>query len=158
MYHGIRLSLRHLKRLIKKIGRKRRVNPSDLRDVISALNEKFNKSGDTAGYRQMTQRLQVDHQLVVGRETVRELLKICDPERVERRSKHRLKRRRYVNKDPNYLGTWMDTTNLSHLVFVFMALADALCGWKCHRQTTTPPSCLSITLTVLSNWEEYRGL
>ncbi len=103
MYHGIRLSLRHLKRLIKNLGRKRRVNPSDLRDVISAINEELSKSGDTAGYRQMTQRLQVDHQLVVGRETVRELLKICDPEGVERRSKHRLKRRRYVNKGPNYL-------------------------------------------------------
>ncbi len=34
---------------------------------------------------------------------MRELLKICDPEGVERRSKHRLKRRRYVNKGPNYL-------------------------------------------------------
>ena len=103
MHHGILLSLRHLKRLIKNLGIKRRHDPSDLRDVISALSEELSKSGDMAGYRQMTQWLQVDHQPVVGRETVRQLLKICDPEGVARRSKHRLKRRRYVNKGPNYL-------------------------------------------------------
>jgi hypothetical protein len=32
------------------------------------MSEDLSKSGDLAGYRQMTQRLQVDHQLVVGRE------------------------------------------------------------------------------------------
>ena len=55
------------------------------------------------GYRQMTQCLQVDHQLVVGRERARELLKRCDPEGIALKSKHKLKRRRYVNKGPNYL-------------------------------------------------------
>ena len=55
------------------------------------------------GYRQMTQRLQLDHHLVVGRETVRELLKICDPEGVEYRSRHRLKRRQYLTKGPSYI-------------------------------------------------------
>ena len=103
LYHGLQLSLRHLKRLIKNLGIKRRRDPSDLRDVFSAVDEELSKSGDMVGYRQMTQRLQVDHKLVVGRETVRELLKVCDPEGVERRSKHRLKRRRYVSKGPSYL-------------------------------------------------------
>ena len=52
----------------------------------------------------MTQWLQVDNQLVVGRERVlRELLKIYYPEGVAQRSKHGLKRRRYVNKGPNDL-------------------------------------------------------
>ena len=61
---------------------------SDLRDVIFAINElELRKSGDIAGYRQMTQRMHVDHQLVVGRERVRELLKICDPEKVVQRPK-----------------------------------------------------------------------
>ena len=65
--------------------------------------EELSKSGDMEGYRQMTQSLQVDHQLVVGRERVRELPKRCDPEGIALKSKHRLKRRRYVNKGPNYL-------------------------------------------------------
>ena len=50
----------------------------------------------------MTQWLQVDHQLVVGR-VLRELLKIYDPKGLAQRLKHRLERRRYVNKGHNYL-------------------------------------------------------
>jgi hypothetical protein len=92
-----------LKRLVKNLGIKRRHDASDRRDVISAINKELSKSGENSGYQLMTQRLQVDHQLVVGRETVRELLKICDREGVARRSKHCLKRRRYINKGPNYL-------------------------------------------------------
>lgn len=51
----------------------------------------------------MTQRLVNDYSLVVDRESVRELLKIVDPEGVELRSRHRLKRRQYKTKGPNYL-------------------------------------------------------
>ena len=82
----------------KNLAIKRRRDDSALRDVISAINElELSKSGDMAGYRQMTQWLKV------GQERARELLKICDPERVAQRSKHRLKRKRYVSKSPNYL-------------------------------------------------------
>ena len=41
LYHGIHLSLRHLKRLVKNLGIKRRRDSSDLRDVFSA--EYFSK-------------------------------------------------------------------------------------------------------------------
>ena len=58
MHHGIRLSLRHLKRLIKNLVIKQRHDASNLRDVVSALNEETSKSGDKVGYRQMTQRFQ----------------------------------------------------------------------------------------------------
>ena len=88
MHYGIRLSLRHLKRLVKILGIKKTRDASDLRDVIFAINElELRKSGDIAGYRQMTQRMHVDHQLVVGRERVRELLKICDQKKVVQRPK-----------------------------------------------------------------------
>ena len=63
----------------------------------------------------MTPWLQVDNQLVVGRERVlRELLKICDPKGVALRLKHRLERRRYVNKGPNFtcLALWKHRVNL----------------------------------------------
>ena len=73
MHHGIRLSLRQSKRLVKNLGIKRWRDASDLRNHIFAIIElKLSESDNKAGYRQMTQSSQVDHQLVVGREIVRE--------------------------------------------------------------------------------------
>ena len=67
MHHGIRLSLRQSKRLVKNIGIKRWRDASDLRNDIFAIIElKLSESDNKAGYRQMTQSAQVDHQLVVG--------------------------------------------------------------------------------------------
>ena len=48
-------------------------------------------------------RLVNDHRLVVGKENVRELLKIRDPEEVELRAKRRLKRRQCITREPNHL-------------------------------------------------------
>jgi hypothetical protein len=59
--------------------------------------------GSSIGYRAMHQRLTVDHKLVTDRETVRQILKILDPEGVERRLRHRLKRQQYKVKGPNYI-------------------------------------------------------
>ena len=87
--HGINLSLRQLKRILKAKGLGRRRNPSDLREVVQAVEEELRGSGSNIGYRQMTQRLVNDHRLVVGKETVRELLNILDPEGVELRARHR---------------------------------------------------------------------
>ena len=42
----------------------------------------------------MWQRLQQDHNLVIGKETVRHVLRIVDTEGVEQRSRHRLRRRK----------------------------------------------------------------
>ena len=101
--HGINLSLRQLKRILKAKGLGRRRNASDLREVVQAVEEELRGSGSNIGYRQMTQRLVNDHRLVVGKETVRELLNILDPEGVEIRARHRLKRRQYITKGPNHL-------------------------------------------------------
>ena len=103
LHHGIFLSLRHLKRLLKSMGLGRRRNPSDIRDVCQAIEEELRGSGSCIGYSQMAQRLVNEHRLVVGGETVRELLKIIDREGVEKRLRHRLKRRQYQTKGPNYL-------------------------------------------------------
>ena len=51
----------------------------------------------------MHQRLRTDYSLVVDRETVRTILKTLDPDGVERRSKRKLKRRKYHSKGPNYI-------------------------------------------------------
>lgn len=52
-------------------------------------------------YRQMHQRLRTDYGLVADRETVRTILKTLHPDGVERRSKRKLKRRKYHSKGPN---------------------------------------------------------
>ena len=103
LFHGISLSLRQLKRVLKSKGLGRRRNSSDVREVCQAVEEELRGSGSNIGYRQMTQRLVNDYGLVVDRETVRELLKILDPEGVELRGKRSLKRRQYRTKGPNFL-------------------------------------------------------
>ncbi|XP_032228118.2 uncharacterized protein LOC116611723 [Nematostella vectensis] len=51
----------------------------------------------------MHRRLVIDYGLRVDQETVRRVLKALDPEGVNRRSKHRLKRRQYRAKGPDYI-------------------------------------------------------
>ena len=102
-FHGIMLSLRHLKRLLKTMGLRRRCEGSPMNEVVSAIERELRGSGSSIGYRAMHQRLTVDRNLVTNRETVRQLLKIVDPEGVERRLRHRLKFRQYKVKGPNYI-------------------------------------------------------
>ena len=83
--HGIHLSLRQLKRILRapKLGRREHSNNVL---VYETIERELEGSGCTFGYRQMTQRLRIEHGLNVGKETVRELLKILDPDRVQLRS------------------------------------------------------------------------
>ena len=67
LFHGITLSLRQLKRILKTKGLGRRINRSDLREVIQAVEEELRESGSSIRYRQMTQRLVNDYRLVVDR-------------------------------------------------------------------------------------------
>ncbi|CAH3041836.1 unnamed protein product, partial [Porites lobata] len=69
LLHGICLSIRQLKRILRCRGLGRRANRTDPRQVCEAIEEELRGSGSTIGYRQMTQRLVVDHELVVGKET-----------------------------------------------------------------------------------------
>ena len=101
LVHGIRLSVRQLKRVLFSKGLCRRINHSDIKEVIAAVERELDGSGSLIGYRQMHQRLLVDYGLVVSRETVRHALKLLDPDGVERRSQHKLKRRAYSAKGPN---------------------------------------------------------
>ena len=101
--HGITLSLRQLKRILRRKGLTKRKNHSDPAEVVAAIERELQGSGSLIGYRLMHQRLTTDYGLVVDRETVRNILKTLDPDGVERRSKHRLKRRKYKSKGPNYI-------------------------------------------------------
>ena len=92
-----------LKRVLKSRKLRRRENASRITEVINAVGEEFRGSGNSIGYRQMYQRVLVDHSLVVARETVRIILKTLDPEGVLLRSRHRFRRRTYSVKGPNYM-------------------------------------------------------
>ena len=102
-YHEIILSLRQFKRLLKAMGLGRRERYSSVQQVASAVESELRGSASLIGYRAMHQRLTVDHKLTTSRETVRQILKIVDPDGVKRRSKHCLKRRQYKVKGPNYI-------------------------------------------------------
>ena len=86
--HGVQLSLRQLRRILRSHGCRRRVNPTDINEVAQVIEEQLKGSGRILGYRAMHQRLINDHNLVVVRNTVRRVLKILDPEGVEARSRH----------------------------------------------------------------------
>ena len=103
LQHGIQLSLRQLKRILSRRGLRRRNNTSDMEDVLQAIETELNESGSIVGYRGMWQRLINDHNLVTDKETVRRILKIVDPAEVELRSRHRLRRRQYRGKGPNFI-------------------------------------------------------
>ena len=101
--HGIKLSLSQLKRVLKSRRLRRRKNASRITEVINAVEEELGGSGNSIGYRQMHERILVDHSLVVARETVRIILKTLDSEGVLLRSRHRFRRRTYSVKGPNYM-------------------------------------------------------
>ena len=89
LLHGCVLSIRQLKRILQRRGLGRRKNRSEIEEVYRAIRRELRGSGSTMGYRQMTRRLLHSHGVIVDKETVRELLKILDPEGVNARSRHR---------------------------------------------------------------------
>ena len=98
--HGIRISLRHLKRILSRLGCSRRRFQSNLDEIVE---KELKGSESLLGYRAMHQRLLNQYGLLTTREVVRHVLKIFDPEGVEHRLRHRLRRRVYRSKGPNYL-------------------------------------------------------
>ncbi len=51
----------------------------------------------------MTRRLRIKHGLKVTRDTVMRAMRVIDPEEVQNRRRHRLRRRRYFTPGPNFL-------------------------------------------------------
>ena len=69
--HGIHLSLRQLRRILRSRGCRRRGQASDMNVIVQAVEEELNGSGSIIGYRSMHQRLTAEHRLIVTRNTVR---------------------------------------------------------------------------------------
>lgn len=103
LVHGFFLSIRQLKRILKQRNLRRRGQRSSGEDIVAAIECELRESGCLVGYRLMHQRLVLDYGISVGRETTRQVLKALDPDGVERRSRHRLSRREYYAKGPDYI-------------------------------------------------------
>lgn len=100
-YHGKKLSYRQLLRLMKGLKIKRKYFDENLSEIIETIVEELKESGSCLGYRSLWHRLRVVYGLQVKRETVLDILRELDPEGIEKRSRYRLKRRRYSVKGPN---------------------------------------------------------
>lgn len=103
--HGILLSLRQLKNILKKLNLKRRglhtYTPLDR--AVHVIDKELQTSGQSVGYRSMWHRLRVDHNINVKRNDVMDIMKELDPDGTDLRKAHRLKRRIYCAKGPNYI-------------------------------------------------------
>ena len=93
--YGLCFSLRHLKRILRRLGCRRHRFQSDLDEIVQVVQGELRGSGSLLGYRAMHQRLVNHYGLVTTRDLVRHVLKVFDPEGVEHRSRHRLRRRVY---------------------------------------------------------------
>ena len=80
--HGLCISLRHLKRILRRLGCRCRFQ-SDLDEIVQVVQGELGGSGSLLVYRAMHQRLVNHYGLIATREVVRHVLKVFDPEEVE---------------------------------------------------------------------------
>ena len=99
--HGIIVSDRHLRRILKKLNLSRRKNYSDIGEVAVFIMNSV-ASGQQHGYRWLFHKCQ-SHGLKVRKEDVRLILSALDPDGSALRKARRLRRRTYSVKGPNYL-------------------------------------------------------
>ena len=107
IHHNINLSLRHLKRILCKLGLCRLChgnNATPVADVKSTILRELQGSGQSLGYRAMWQRLKLKYGFNVRSNDVLEYLRELDPQGVSERKRKRMKRRNYVSPGPNF--TW----------------------------------------------------
>lgn len=70
--HGIGISLRQLKRILRRLGCTRRWRRSNLNEVVEAVEEGLRGSGSLLGYRKCINQ----HGLITTREVVRHVLRV----------------------------------------------------------------------------------
>ena len=103
-HHNIIISVRHLKRILLSLNFQRRpTHFSSVRDTINIVKQEMKVSGGCIGYRTMWKRLTKDHGLSVKRTEIMQIMKHLSPHATEKRKAHRLQRRMYTVKGPNYL-------------------------------------------------------
>lgn len=102
LVHNTVVSLSQMKRILRRLGLKRRDSSSPLRDVIREIRAIYNRGFADCGYKTIWRMVNTTTNVKVTQETTRLVLKAIDPAGVTLRSAHRLRRRTYINKGPNF--------------------------------------------------------
>ena len=124
LHHEIFISLRHLRRLMWRLGLYRRGHPSNIHIVADAVRAELEGSGRLIGYRLMWRRLTTQYGLHVSQNTVRLLLGILDPRGVALRRRGRLHRRQYICRGPNQVWHIDGMDKLKQFGFAVHACID----------------------------------
>ena len=99
--HGIVVSLRHLKRILKRLRLYRRKHRTGILEVALFIEGELGHTGQLHGYKWMHQKC-LKEGIVDSQETVRYLLHILDPVGMSVRRARRLRRRSYSSWGPNW--------------------------------------------------------
>ena len=124
MRHGMMFSLRHLRRLMWRLGLYSRGRPSNMNDIVDAITTELNGSGRLLGYRSMWQRLTTLYGLRVSQNVTRLLLGVMDPGGVALRTRGRLHRRQYICRGPNHVWHIDGLDKLKQFGFAVHACID----------------------------------
>ena len=102
-FHRIKITIRHLNRLLRQCNMQRRGSHSNINIVKKSIQDELKGSSSCFGYRYMLQKLR-SNGLTTDKETVSLTLKSLDPVGVDRRNRRKLTRREYHSFGPNH--TW----------------------------------------------------
>lgn len=100
MVHGVVLSMRQLKRKLKRLGLRRCAprRAENFRRVCHLIREELQLSGIQLGYRAMWRRLRQLYKVVISRDCVMKIVRQLSPIDSMLRKAHKLQRRVYHNK------------------------------------------------------------
>lgn len=137
--HSVIISVRTLKRICQTLRLFRRKNQTNLEVIAAFIRDEIAGTGQMQGYRWLHLRA-IQRGYVVSQDTVRQLIKLIDPEGVEHRRARRLRRRRCRSQGPNALWHMDGYDKLKPTalpsVGALMVLVVTLCGWKLTKQIT----------------------
>lgn len=140
--HRIRISESYMKRMLRNQGLKRRPDNIDIYNVINAILDVTENSGQCLGYRTIWKRLITDCGLVIQRDKVMEFMRVIDPDGVERRKQRRLLRRQYAAPGPNFVWHIDGYDKLKPFGFAIHGAIDGFsrrfCGLKWDLATIAP--------------------
>ena len=119
----ITFSIRTFHRIIKVLNLKRKNVSFMTNELINDLQKSIESGGEYRGYRNIRQCfIQKGKPYIFN--SVRLALKSIDPDGVTRRSKHRLKRRKYINCGPNHIWNIDGNDKLKPFGFCIHAAID----------------------------------
>ena len=162
-HHNFRITYRTLLRRLKQYGLSKKLsrcngeNYNILQRARTRINEIMNGPGSCGGYRTVWHTLEMEG-IRVPRMFVQCYLKERDPEASENRRRHRLKRRQYRNRGPNFVWHIDGYDKLKPWGFPIYGAIDGFSRkilWlKVTRSNNSPDS---VALFFVKTVETYQG-